>query len=349
MCISSAEQLPHRVVVVAFAPVQMLDVSGPLDVFSMANVFAAEDGLPPPYELVLAAPQAGLVATTSGVALQATHALSDPGLAADTLLLAGGPGARQAVRDAGLIAALRAVCQGAGRVGSICTGAFPLAATGLLGKGRATTHWDHFDEFAGLFPEIELDRNALFVDSGPCHTSAGISAGIDYALALLEADLGRARALQVARALVVFLKRPGGQAQFSAPLAAQASAPDPDRFAGLSQWIMEHLAADLSVEVLAEKVAMSPRNFARRFVENMNVAPAKYVERLRVDAARRLLTEGNLSLARVAERCGFGSAETMRLAFRRHVDIAPHDFRARFRSTRRYAPEQDGTEAESTA
>jgi transcriptional regulator GlxA family with amidase domain len=339
----------HRLVIVAFPPVQMLDVSGPLDVFSMANVFAEEDGLPPPYELILAAPEVGPVVTTSGVALLATHSLSDPQLCADTLLLAGGPGARAAVRDTALIARLRAVCGEAGRVGSICTGAFPLAATGMLGKGRATTHWDHFDEFAGLFPEIELDRNALFVDSGPCHTSAGISAGIDYALSLLEADLGRAHALRVARALVVFLKRPGGQAQFSAPLAAQASAPDADRFAGLTLWILEHLAADLSVESLAAQVAMSPRNFARRFVEKMHVAPAKYVERLRVDAARRLLTDGNLSLTRVAERCGFGSAETMRLAFKRHVDIAPHDFRARFRSTRRFESETATGELEGVA
>lgn len=322
----------HRIVIVAFPPAQLLDVSGPLDVFSMANGCAQAAGGEAPYELVLAAPDAGPVPTTSGIALLATHSLYDPDLRADTLLLAGGAGARMAIRDAGLVAALRSLCSRAGRVGSICTGAFPLAATGLLDQGRATTHWAHFDEFADLFPDVELDRHALFVDDGPCHSSAGISAGIDYALALVEADLGRKLALQVAQGLVVFLKRPGGQAQFSAQLAAEAAAPDPDRFAELTHWMADNLAADLSVPLLADRVAMSPRNFARRFVETMQVAPGKYVERLRVDAARRLLTDSDLSVQRVAARCGFGSSEAMRLAFKKHIDTAPNAFRARFRS-----------------
>ncbi|UGQ49138.1 GlxA family transcriptional regulator [Massilia endophytica] len=332
------ENMPHRVVIVAFPPAQMLDISGPLDVFAMANVLSRNAGQPEPYELVLAAPEAGPLATTSGVSLLATHSLHDPALTADTLLVAGGPGARQASGGGPLIDALRALCERSGRIGSICTGAFPLAATGLLDHGRATTHWAHFDEFASQFPDVELERNALFVDAGPCHSSAGISAGIDYALSLLEGDQGRALAMQVARGLVVFLKRPGGQAQFSAQLASQASASDAHRFAELTQWMADNLEADLSVERLAERMAMSPRNFARRFVEKMNMAPAKYVERLRVDAARRLLTDGNLPLARVAERCGFSSPDTMRLAFKRHIDVAPNEFRARFRSTGRSVP-----------
>lgn len=324
----------HRIVIVAFPPAQLLDVSGPLDVFSMANRCAEAAGAALPYELVLAAPEAGPAATTSGIALLATHSLYDPALRADTLLLAGGAGARAAIGDGALVAALTSLCSGAERVGSICTGAFPLAATGLLGKGRATTHWAHFDEFADLFPGVELDRHALFVDEGPCHSSAGISAGIDYALALVEADLGRKLALEVARGLVVFLKRPGGQAQFSAQLAAEAAAADPDRFAELRQWVAQNLAGDLSVPVLADRVAMSPRNFARRFVETMNIAPGKYVERLRVDAARRLLTDSALPVERVAARCGFGSGEAMRLAFKKHIDTAPNEFRARFRTAR---------------
>ena len=323
----------HRIIIVAFPPAQMLDVSGPLDVFSMANRCAEAAGATTPYELVLAAPAAGPVPTTSGIALLATHSVYDAQLRADTLLLAGGAGARMAIRDARLVDALKSLCGRAGRIGSICTGAFPLAATGLLDNGRATTHWAHFDEFAGLFPSVELDRQALFVDEGPCHSSAGISAGIDYALALVEADLGRALALQVARGLVVFLKRPGGQAQFSAQLAAEAAAPDPDRFSALTQWIGDNLAGDLSVPVLADRVAMSPRNFARRFVEAMNIAPGKFVERLRVDAARRMLTDSELPVQRVAARCGFGSREAMRLAFKKQIDTAPNDFRARFRTT----------------
>jgi transcriptional regulator GlxA family with amidase domain len=326
-------QRPHRIVIVAFAPAQMLDVTGPLEVFAMANACEQEAGRPAPYEITVAAPDAGPLMTTSGIAILASAALHDPSLEADTLLVAGGPGARLAVREPAQIAALKAFCSRVKRVGSICTGLFPLAATGLLDGGRATTHWAHFEEFAALFPEVPLDQHALFIRDGNCHSSAGISAGIDYSLSLVETDLGRRLALEVARNLVVFLKRPGGQAQFSAPLAAEMAADDPDRFAALTEWIAQNLAADLSIELLAERVAMSPRNFARRFVEAMKIAPAKYVERMRVDAARRGLTESEQPIARIAARCGFASAEAMRLAFKRHLDIAPNDFRARFRST----------------
>jgi transcriptional regulator GlxA family with amidase domain len=323
---------PHRIVIVALPPAQMLDITGPLEVFSMANGCLAGAGKPAAYDIVLAAPEAGPVKTTSGISLMATHSLYDPALCADTILIAGGPGARMAVRDPALVAALAQLCRRVARVGSICTGSFPLAATGMLDQSRATTHWAHFDEFAALFPHIRLDRHALFVNEGNCHSSAGISAGIDYSLSLLEADRGRALALQVARSLVVFLKRPGGQAQFSAPLAVETAADDPDRFASLTQWVMQNLASDLSIDILAERVAMSPRNFARRFVEAMKIAPGKYVELLRIDAARRALTDGDQPITRIASRCGFASAEAMRLAFKRHLDIAPSDFRARFRS-----------------
>lgn len=331
----------HRVVIVALPPVIALDVTGPLDVFSMANSLMAERGKAPPYELRLASPRGEPIASTSGMRMFADCAVLDETVTADTLLVAGGPGARQAVGDAVLMDGLRSLCGRARRVGSICTGAFALAGTGLLDHKRATTHWAHFDEFANLFPSIELDRDALFVDVESCHTSAGISAGIDYALALIESDLGRSMALDVARNLVVFLKRPGGQAQFSAQLAVQSSAVEADRFDELNRWIENNLDKELSVELLAERVAMSPRNFARRFVEKMRMAPAKYVELLRVDAARRMLTDTDLPLARVAQRCGFGSAETMRQAFHRHIRSAPGDFRARFQSTRSPDPAAD--------
>jgi transcriptional regulator GlxA family with amidase domain len=327
-----AMQPRHRIVIAAFGPAQMLDITGPLEVFAMANSCCRSAGKPAPYDLVVAAPQAGPLTTTSGIALLASASIFDPALQADTLLIAGGIGARAAVRDGALIGALTALCRRVPRVASICTGLFPLAATGLLKQSRATTHWGHFDEFAALFPDVRLDPHALFISDGPFHSSAGISAGIDYSLSILEADMGRQLALEVARNLVVFLKRPGGQAQFSAPLAAEAAANDPHRFAALTEWIQHNLAADLSIDRLAERVAMSPRNFARRFVEAMNIAPAKYVEKMRIDAARRGLTDGTGSVARIAARCGFASAEAMRLAFRRHLDIGPHEFRARFRT-----------------
>jgi len=338
---SFAPVAPHRVTIVAFEPVQMLDVTGPLEVLSEANYALQRKGMAPHYALTLAGIAAGPIATTSGVPLFGTRGMFDAGLAADTVLLSGGPGARAASLDRALIVRLTRLCQGVSRVGSICTGSYPLAATGLLDGRGATTHWAYFDEFARLFPAVRLDRDALFVDDGKFHTSAGISAGIDSALAMVEGDLGRGIALDVARKLVVYLKRPGGQAQFSAELTAEAAALDPDRFATLTRWISNHLASDLSVDALADRVAMSPRNFARAFSNAMCQSPAKYVHSLRIDAARRLLTEGTLEVTRVAARCGFPSAEAMRVAFQRALNVAPSEFRERFRSslaTRSLAP-----------
>lgn len=319
---------PHRVVVAAFPSIQLLDVGGPMDVFSVANEIA----IAPLYEIVLAAPAAGLVMSSCGLGVHAPRSLYGRGLAADTLLLAGGSGARAVSGDTRLVARLRRLAEASARVGSICTGAFALAATGLLDGARATTHWAHFDEFGVRFPRVRLERDALFVGDGKYHSSAGVSAGIDYCLWLVERDHGRALALAVARQLVVFLRRPGGQAQFSAELAAEALAPDPQRFAPLVRWIGVNLGADLSVEALAARSAMSPRNFARRFAEAMGVAPGQYVQRLRIDAARRLLSGTGLPIERVAERCGFASGESMRQCFQRHLEVAPSEFRARFRS-----------------
>jgi transcriptional regulator GlxA family with amidase domain len=324
---------PHRIVIAGFPPAQMLDVAGPLEVFSVANANAEQAGLPQPYDVVLVAPEAGKLETSSGVPLFASHSIYDQTLDVDTLLLAGGQGARMAIRDTGLMAAVAALCERAERVGSICTGAFPLAATGALDGKRATTHWAYFDEFACIFPSVEIDRDALFIGEGKFHTSAGVSAGIDFALALVEKDLGRQLALQVARELVVFLKRPGGQSQFSAQLTADIAADDPDRFAELTRWMSTNLDGDLSVDVLAERMAMSTRNFARRFSEAMKVTPGQYVQMLRIDAARRLLTDSDMPVTKVADRCGFPSAEAMRVAFQRHLNVAPSDFRARFQCT----------------
>ena len=327
--------MAHRILIVAFPPAQLLDIAGPLDVFAGANLLATMGGRPPAYEVHVAAPQAGPLATTCGVPLLASRGLRERGLRADTLLVAGGPGARAMVNDAPLVQALKRLVTRTARVGSICTGAFPLAATGALDGCRATTHWAHFDEFAALFPRVQIDRDALFVAEGPCHSSAGITAGIDYALALVERDLSRRDALEVARGLVMFLKRPGGQSQFSAQLAVQAAQAGPaagaERFAELARWMAANLRRDLGVERLAERMAMSPRNFARRFAEALGVTPARHVQQLRIDAARRLLTDGQQPVARIAERCGFASAEAMRVAFQRHLNVAPAAFRARFR------------------
>jgi len=250
--------------------------------------------------------------------------------AALALIVAGGLGARAASRDRKLLAALRRVARRTPRVASVCTGALPLAATGLLDGRRATTHWDACAAMARRFPKVKVDPDAIFVVDGKYHTSAGVTAGIDLALALVEHDLGRAEALAIARQLVVFLRRPGGQSQFSGHLQAEPGTVAGERFAALTRWMLDHLAADLSVEALAARAHMSPRNFARRFNEAMGTTPARYVQRLRLDAARRLLSEGGLAVAEVAHRTGFASLETMRLAFRRHLKVAPQDFRQRF-------------------
>lgn len=319
---------PHRIAIAGFAPAQALDIAGPLDVFATANIIATSAGQPPPYQLELAAPRRGALATTNGVAMLATRSLRE--VEADTLLVAGGPGARASIGDRRVVNELRALCERVPRVGSICTGAFMLAAAGLLDGERATTHWAHFDEFESAFPGVQLERDALFVNAGRFHSSAGISAGIDYALSLVEADLGRPTALEAARGLVVFMKRPGGQSQYSAQLAAESAADDPQRFAPLLRWIAGHLTSDLSVPALAERVAMSPRNFARSFLATMKTTPARHVRLLRIDAARRLLTDSRLPITRIAERCGFASDEAMRVAFQSQLKVSPSDFRARF-------------------
>lgn len=322
--------MPHRVLMLALPMAQTLDVVGPMEVFAQANWRARAGGRPDPYLLELAAPVAGPVETTSGIALQATRRFSARLPPPDTLIVAGGPGTRSAIHDRKLIATLRRMAEQAPRVASVCTGAYPLAATGLLDGRRATTHWHVCDAFARRFRKVNVDADAIFVIDGKFHTSAGVTAGIDLALALVERDLGRREALGIARQLVVFLRRPGGQSQFSAHLQAEPDSDGDARFAALTTWMLAHLDADLSVEALAHRAAMSPRNFARRFTAEMGATPARYVQRLRLDAARRLLTDGELPIAEVARRCGYGTVETMRLAFQRQLKVAPQEFRNRF-------------------
>lgn len=324
---------PHRVIVVGFPPAQLLDIAGPIDVLSTANSIAALNGRPQRYEVLLAGPRSGLLATTSGIPVSASLGFLGDALTGDTLLLAGGPGARAASRDPDLIMKLATVCSRFERVGSICTGAFALAATGAIDHRRATTHWAHFEEFSAQFPQVTVDSDALFVTDGKYHSSAGISAGIDFTLSLVETDLGRKIALQVARELVVFLKRPGGQSQFSEELAAQIRVTESDRFSQITKWIAANLTDDLSVDKLAERAAMSPRNFARRFTETVKITPAHYVQLQRIDAARKLLTDGDLTIAQIAVRCGFPSGDAMCLSFHRHLKVTPREFRERFQSS----------------
>ncbi|HEX4776303.1 MAG TPA: DJ-1/PfpI family protein, partial [Acidimicrobiia bacterium] len=243
----------RRVVIVAFPGVQSLDVTGPTEVFAAAGGHRVE----------LAAPVAGPVRSSSGLGLVAEHAVADVRGPVDTLVVAGGPGTRAAARDPEVVTAVGRLAARSRRVASVCTGAFVLAASGLLDGRRATTHWASCDLLARLHPAVSVEPDAIFVRDGDVWTSAGVTAGIDLALAMVEQDLGRAAALRVARQLVVFLKRPGGQSQFSAQLAGQFS--DQAAVRDLQAWIVDHLAEPLTVERLAARAVMSPRHFARVF------------------------------------------------------------------------------------
>jgi transcriptional regulator GlxA family with amidase domain len=248
----------------------------------------------------------------------------------DTLVIPGGPGIWALRQDAVLMKWIHEALPKARRVASVCLGAFVLAWTGALDGKRAVTHWRYCPRLADGFPNIRVEPNAIFVRDGRVWTSAGVSAGIDLALAMIEEDFGHTTALDIARRLVVFLKRPGGQSQFSTVLAAQASDVE-GRFSALHAWIIENIAGDLKVETLAEKAGMSPRTFARTYTSRTGMTPASGVEALRVETARLLLESSEFDgVVEIARRAGFGDDERMRRAFMRHLGVSPSEYRSRF-------------------
>jgi len=241
------------------------------------------------------------------------HALLDDAPPLDTFIVPGGRGLRETEANARIVAWLQAHARDCRRIASVCTGIYGLAPSGLLDGRRVTTHWRFARDVAQRFPKLQVDDNALYLRDGPCYTSAGITAGIDLSLALIEEDLGPRVALAVARDLVVYLKRPGGQAQYSEPLRMQVLSSD--RFADLAAWMVGHLDHDLSVEALAARANLSPRHFSRRFAAIFGCAPARYVEDLRMSEARRMLSQDGASIQRVAAAVGFASADVFRRAF----------------------------------
>jgi transcriptional regulator GlxA family with amidase domain len=334
---------PHgrSVILLAFPGMQALDLVGPMEVFSRASRIVAGA-----YEVQVVAPGRGGLETSSGLVLLPTGGLPDVPTGVDTLLVCGGPGVGAVERDERLIGWLRDAARHSRRVASVCTGALLLARAGLLDGRRATTHWAACAELAGRYPQVAVEHDAIFVRDGRVWTSAGVTAGMDLALALVEEDLGRDVALEIARWLVLFVKRPGGQSQFSSHLVGQRPRTDPLR--EVTGWIQQNLVADLRVEALAERACMSPRNFSRAFRREIGMTPAKYVEIARVQAARQALADAADGVDAVAARCGFGTAETMRRAFHRHLGIGPADYRARFSSTLQPA-EHDRTTRETHA
>src|SRR4051812_6964193 len=301
----------RRVVIVAFDGVQPLDVVGPAEVFHTATRIK-----PPGYTVEVVAPDATPLRASS-VSLAPDRAIASCRGPIDTLICAGGTGVREAARDERLVRWIGRAAGRSRRTASVCTGAFLLAEAGLLDRRRATTHWSACAALRRRYPQITVEDDPIFVRDGHMWTSAGVTAGMDLALALVEADAGKEAALAVARQLVLFVRRPGGQAQFSAQLAADTAEREPLR--ELQGWIADHLTSDLSVEALAQRAHMSPRNFARAFKQEVGMTPATYVERARVERAQNLLETSSGSVALIARRCGFGTAGTMRRAFARRV------------------------------
>lgn len=326
----------YQVIILAVPGALLLDVAGPAEVFAAAQAAGG-----PAYQVRLASPYGGPVAASNGITLQTeplAQAMAAAGAQAPCerrmLIVAGGPGARQAAGDAALACAVAEAADGVGLVASVCTGAFILAASGLLDGLAATTHWRHAARLARDYPAVRVDAAPIFLRAGRIWTSAGVTAGIDMALAILDSQAGRPVAMAVARGLVMFLRRPGGQAQFSAPLAAQAreraaAGRGAARFDALHGWIAANLTADLRIDALAAQAGMSPRSFARHYLASTGRTPARMVAELRLSAARALLEE-NLPLAEIARRCGFRDAADLRRGFIRGLGVSPAAYAARF-------------------
>lgn len=323
----------RAVAVLAYPGVEVLDVTGPFEAFAFASLLLQQRGLikEPVYRLEILAEQPGPITTFSGLQLVATksyHAIDD---SIDTLLIPGAADFKDITRVLQTPSLLQWISDKfpqIRRLASVCTGAFLLAECGLLDNRCATTHWLFSEQFASHYPAVKLEFDRIFIRDGSLYTSGGVTSGIDLALAMIEEDWGRELALSVARLLVVFLKRPGGQAQFSAYLTSEA--PNRADIQELQAWIIANPAADLHVEALAERMAMSPRNFARMFQAETGTTPAKFVELARIDAARHYLGHDDLSIEKVADKSGFGDTERMRRAFLRHLGVNPVDYRARF-------------------
>lgn len=323
---------PRHIVFTAYEGVSLLDLSGPLEAFRVASDFALK-GQRLSYECTLVSSRGGLIKTADGVELNAKSMRSIDHKPIDTLVAPGGFLLEDVTRDRVLIRWIGKVAPTCRRVCSVCVGSFLLAAAGVLDGHRAATHWMHAQSLASRHPDVRVEPDAIFVHDGRVWTSAGVTSGIDLALALIEQDAGREVAIKVARILVVYLKRAGGQSQYSALLDAQAHA-ESEPFDDLERWVAEHLESDLRVEALAERVHMSPRNFARVYAKTRGRSPAKAVDAIRIDAARRRLEETTDRIEVIAEKCGFSGEEQMRTAFIRTVGIPPRDYRKRFASTR---------------
>lgn len=319
--------MARRIVMLGYEQAQSLDVIGPLEVFARASRWLRDHRnlAEPAYEVDLVTMDGGPLLMSNGLSVLARRAADVDDV--DTLLVTGGIGCHRAAEDAALLQWLRNMGPRARRLGSVCTGSIVLAAAGLLRRQKATTHWAYLDKLQAYEPSCAVDRHAIFVRSGKIITSAGVTAGMDMALALVEDDYDRSVAVHVAQELVMYLRRPGGQGQFSRHLAIELS---DTPFATMELWAADNLASDLSVPALASQAGMSERHFIRRFTAEIGCTPAAWVRTLRIEAARRQLEQGTGSLKEVARRCGFGDEQSMRRAFQAHLGVTPSDYVTRF-------------------
>jgi transcriptional regulator GlxA family with amidase domain len=315
-----------RIAILAIPGVQMLDLAGPMDVFSEANNLLRDTNA---YSLQVIGLSSEPVTAANGMRFIPDASIGTSLEGFDTLLIAGSPAIRKHEDDSELIAWIVRESRHVRRIGSICTGAFMLAHAGLLNDRRATTHWNSTSRLGEMFPRVKLEPNTIYVKDGPVYTTAGVTASMDLALALVEEDYGRSVALRIAKELILFLKRPGGQSQFSVHLEAQVAESGPIR--NVHEWILENLSSDLSIEALAARLGMSGRNFARLFKRETEMTPGDYVEAARVDAARRMLEDSDMPLKRIASVCGFADPSGLRRAFMRRINVSPVEYRQRFR------------------
>lgn len=315
----------------AYPDAEIIDIAGPLDILCAAPCIS-KDGfhMERRANSIVVSEFGGLVTTQpSGITIQTESIASIVGKKIDTLVIPGGDGTMRALDRHALIEWIQQTAGRARRVVSVCTGAFLLAEAGLLDGKRATTHWLYLDEFTQRYPQVTVEPDSIFVEDGNTYTSAGITSGMDLSLHLVEKDWGPDIALYIARMWLLYTKRPGGQSQFSAFLPKKSTGRE--SVADLQAWIMDNLNADLSVTALAERLSMSPRNFARVFQNETGVTPAKFVEAVRIEAARRWLEESSQSIESIADECGLGDMERLRRSFIRRLGVNPRDYRRRFK------------------
>lgn len=317
---------PKHVAIVGYEDMMALDLTGPLEAFASARI-DAKGTHEPCYKVTIAALGAKSFRSESGLHMTAACSL-DSLPRVDTLIIPGGRAMRDTATSAKLSDWIIRSVRDIRRIATVCTGVYGLAPTGLLNGRRATTHWMFCRDLAARYPKIKVDADALYIRQGKFYTSAGVTAGIDLSLALIEEDFGPQVALAVARELIVYLKRPGGQEQYSEPLKFQVQSSS--RFADLAAWMLTHLERDLSVERLAEQVCLCPRQFARRFKQEFKSSPAAFVQRLRLDEARRRLSASGSSVESVARSVGFQDPDSFRRAFVKCFGVAPGTFRGRF-------------------